>query len=158
MLEENEAPPAGSVLEVETAVVGFDGSECSQRALDAACAVVSDAGTVHVVTAYSAPSNREILEAYASVPAEFTAQIDLVDRQRSQLAQAGEYVARSGATVKEHLVDDDPAAAILQVAEDVGAEMIVVGSRGMGRLSQVLRGSVSTKIAHHSPVNYMVIH
>jgi len=158
MLEESAAPPAGSVLEVETVVVGFDGSDCAQRALAAAREVVSDAGTVHVVTAYNAPSNREILQAYASVPMEFTARIDLVDLQRRQLAEAVEYLARSGATVKDHLVDDDPASAILKVAEDFDADMIVVGSRGMGRISQVLRGSVSTKIAHHSPVNFMVIH
>lgn len=48
----------------------------------------------------------------------------------------------------------DPAAEIVNVARETGAEMIVVGSRGLGRMQGMLLGSVSDRIVHlaHCPV------
>ncbi|MEZ0000670.1 universal stress protein [Sinorhizobium fredii] len=46
---------------------------------------------------------------------------------------------------------------ILKVAEDVGADMIVVGSRGLGRLRGMLVGSVSQKIIQHAHCSVMVV-
>jgi nucleotide-binding universal stress UspA family protein len=77
---------------------------------------------------------------------------------RTKLAEAAKRIADAGVTVVDHFIDDDPASAILHVADEVNADMVVVGSRGLGRASRVLRGSVSTKIAHHCPVDFMVIH
>lgn len=145
-------------MDVNNVVVGYDGSECSQRAIDAALVVVNEGGTVHLVLAYDAPSARQVSQAYAAVPVEFTSSIDLMKEPREALAQAAQRVADQGVTVVDHFVDDDPASAIMQMADEVSADMIVVGSRGLGRASQVVRGSVSTKIAHHAEVDFMVIH
>jgi nucleotide-binding universal stress UspA family protein len=46
----------------------------------------------------------------------------------------------------------------LQVAEDVDADLIVVGSRGLGRGTRFLRGSVSTRVAGHAKTSFLVIH
>ena len=145
-------------MDVNTVVVGYDGSDNAKRAIDAARAVLSDGGTMHVVSAYDAPSAREVRDAYAEVPDEFTASIDLLAGPRTMLESATKALADQGVNVTPHFIDDDPASAILSIADDVDADMIVVGSRGLGRASQVLRGSVSTKIAHHSRVDFMVIH
>lgn len=145
-------------MDVNTVVVGFDGSDNSQRAIDAALVVLNEGGTVHLVSAYDAPSAREVREAYASVPDQYTVSIDLMAGPRTKLEAAAKSIADKGIKVKEHFIDDDPAAAILHIGEDVSADMIVVGSRGLGRASQVVRGSVSTKIAHHAHIDFMVIH
>lgn len=145
-------------MDVNTIVVGYDGSECSQRAIDAAVSVMNDGGTVHIVSAYDAPSARKVHDAYAAVPNEFTSSIDLMSGPRGELEAAAKGLADKGYAVVDHFIDDDPASAILQVTDDVNADMIVVGSRGLGRASQVIRGSVSTKIAHHARVDFMVIH
>lgn len=145
-------------MDVNTVVVGYDGSDCSQRAIDAALVVLKDGGTVHLVSAYDAPSARQIKDAYAQVPSEFTASVDLMAEPRSMLEKAAERVREKGVTVVEHFLDDDPASAILHLVDEVDADMIVVGSRGLGRASRVLRGSVSTKIANHAHVDFMVIH
>lgn len=45
---------------------------------------------------------------------------------------------------------DDPAEGILHIAEDVGADMIVLGHRGLGRLKRVMLGSVAQKVLSHA--------
>ena len=139
----------------ETIVVGFDGSECAERALDAAISLADEDSTIHVVVAYDAPTNRYITELYATVPAEFTANIDLLAAPRQTLDDAV-HIGRAARRVKcqRHLVDDDPGSAILDTAKEVGADLVVVGSRGRGRAAQLLRGSVSIKVAHHCPVDF----
>lgn len=139
-------------------VVGIDGSEASQRALEKAIALVSSDGNVHIVTAYDAPSVNEIHETYASVPNEFLDTVDLLAAPRMSMHDAARFVERAGINAVEHFIDDDPVSAILGVATLAEAELIVVGSRGRGRMSQLLRGSVSTKVAHHSPIDFMVVH
>lgn len=145
-------------MNVNTVVVGVDGSECAQRALDAALEITEAGGTVHVVSAYDAPSNHRVALAFASVPEEYKRDIDLLAEPRAIVERAAKSVADQGFNAVQHLIDNDPASAILSTAEETNADMIVVGSRGLGRASQVVRGSISTKIAHHSPVDFMVIH
>jgi nucleotide-binding universal stress UspA family protein len=147
-----------TTMDINTIVVGYDGSDGSERAIDAALTVLNDGGTVHLVSAYDAPSARQVKDAYASVPAELTSAIDLMSGPRSKLEEAARLVADKGHTVVQHFIDDDPASAILDIADQVEATMLVVGSRGLGRASRVLRGSVSTKIAHHAHIDFMVIH
>lgn len=145
-------------MDINTVVVGFDGSECAQRAVDAASVVLNPGGTMHLVSAYDAPSVREVTEAYAAVPKEFTASVDLMSEPRNALSDEAQRVSDLGITVIDHFVDAEPASAILQTVEDVSADMVVVGSRGLGRASAFVRGSVSTKVAHHAQVDFMVIH
>lgn len=51
----------------------------------------------------------------------------------------------------------DYAETILAVTEEIGADMIVVGSRGLGRLKGMLVGSVSQKIIQHARCSVMVV-
>ncbi len=59
-------------------------------------------------------------------------------------------VSRSVANVDLRVADDPPADAVLRVADEVGADMIVMGSRGLGKLADLLLGSVSHKVSHLS--------
>jgi nucleotide-binding universal stress UspA family protein len=53
---------------------------------------------------------------------------------------------------------DDPARTLLQVADQVLADLVVVGSRGFGALGTALHGSVSRKVSDHAPVSVAVVH
>jgi len=53
-------------------------------------------------------------------------------------------------SVKTRSVVDDPAEGILGIAEDVGADMIVLGHRGLGRLKRAVMGSVSQKVMNNA--------
>lgn len=144
-------------MKVDTIVVGFDGSANAQRALDTAMDLISDDGTIHVVTAFHARSSSETAELMASLPEEFRGGFDLTEGPKMHLRDAEAALDRHGVDHKGHLVDDDPASAILDVADEVGAELVVVGSRGLGRVARFLRGSVSTRVAHHARTSFLVV-
>ena len=74
------------------------------------------------------------------------------------MQEAEEFLAKRGIDHKGHFIADHPASAILDVADDVGASMIIVGSRGLGRGTRSIRGSVSSRIANHAKTSFMVIH
>jgi nucleotide-binding universal stress UspA family protein len=56
-----------------------------------------------------------------------------------------------------HVVPDDPAVAILDVAQREGADLVVVGSRGLGGMKRFLRGSVSARVAAHAPMSVLIV-
>ena len=75
-----------------------------------------------------------------------------------RMSGAEALVRAGGRKAVSHFVEDHPAVAILDVADEVGAEMIIVGSRGLGRTTRFLRGSVSSRVASHAKTSFMVIH
>ena len=66
------------------------------------------------------------------------------------LAKAEEALQPFGVPVETHLVSDAPADALIAIAEQQGADLIVVGSRGHGAGARLFLGSVSTKVVHHA--------
>lgn len=55
------------------------------------------------------------------------------------------------------VVGGPPAKGVVTVAEDVGADLIVTGSRGRGTVTRAVLGSVSTEILHHAPCDVLVV-
>ena len=51
----------------------------------------------------------------------------------------------------------DPADAILDVAEEQGADLIVIGNKGMTGAKRFLLGSVPNKVSHHAPCSVLII-
>lgn len=50
----------------------------------------------------------------------------------------------------------DPADEICRVAEAIGADLIIVGRRGLSGVRELLAGSVSSKVVHHAPCSVLV--
>lgn len=141
-----------------TIVVGFDGSANATDALHHAARLCAPDGTVHVVTAYRRPSDSEVMQVIESLPEQYRQDYDPLSGPEEQLADALAVLAAAGVDHEGHLVEDDAASAILALADDAEAELIVVGSRGLGRTARFLRGSVSTKVAHHATTTFLVVH
>lgn len=74
----------------------------------------------------------------------------LLDRVAKQLQGKGVAVSRA------HLLQGRPADSICDLARELNASMIVIGSRGLGRLARVLVGSVSEGVAHDAPCPVLV--
>jgi nucleotide-binding universal stress UspA family protein len=51
-----------------------------------------------------------------------------------------------------------PGSGVVTVAEDLGADLVVTGSRARGRITRAVLGSVSTDILHHAPCDVLVVH
>ena len=74
------------------------------------------------------------------------------------LKEQTELVASGGATVREaHLTMAPPVDAILDLSEELGADLIVVGSRGHGPIGRLLLGSVSESVVHHATRPVLVL-
>lgn len=73
------------------------------------------------------------------------------------LEQAAEILSTQGFEVRKELVEGDPASEILDRAERVGAELVVVASHGRSGLARFFLGSVSARIVTHAPCSVLVI-
>ncbi|MEO1065026.1 MAG: universal stress protein [Actinomycetota bacterium] len=146
-------------MQVSTIVVGTDGSKTAESAVLAA-GEVADAfrSEVHVVCANRSPNAAEALELREQLPEEFRFNYDPYGGAEVALDSAEHLLAEHQLEVHRHSASGDPASAILDLADDVDADLIVVGSRGHGRTLRFLRGSVSTKVMHHADRNVLVVH
>ena len=73
------------------------------------------------------------------------------------LAAASEQAARAGVSAKTELRTGDPAEAIMETAEDVEADLIVVGDRGMGGARRLTIGGVPDRVSHYTPVDLLLV-
>jgi nucleotide-binding universal stress UspA family protein len=72
-------------------------------------------------------------------------------RAKEVLEQEAKRIEESGVTVKEtHLLSGRADEEIVELAEEIGAGLIVMGSRGHGRLRRTLLGSVSDAVVRHA--------
>ena len=73
------------------------------------------------------------------------------------LEEAADNARGAGVDVMVFARQGDPADAILDVAEETGADLIVVGNKGMTGAKRFLLGSVPNKISHHAPCSVLII-
>jgi len=140
-------------------VVGTDGSADAVEAVKAAgqLASVAPGGKVHVVTAYQPLTPADLRQLDRQLPAEFHDQLtgDLV--ARASLEQAGGLLTARGIDYTTREVNLHPAEAVLALAKEVGADIIVVGSRGEGAIDRLRHGSTSTRVMHDAPCSVLVV-
>jgi nucleotide-binding universal stress UspA family protein len=139
-------------------VVGTDGSETAAEAVRQAIELAKAVGAeMHVVSAYNPVPEAELRRQRQDAPQDIQHSINPRQEADAALEAARERVEQGGVTVHAHSQQGDPANAILDVAEDEGADLIVVGNRGMTGASRFLLGSVPNKISHHAPCSVMII-
>jgi nucleotide-binding universal stress UspA family protein len=132
-------------------VVGADGSETARRAVETASDLAAASeGTLHIVTAYDPKSY-----AKSSLPTEF--QNLSSESDVDALLQTLSFIAKKrGLEPVLHGGTGDPAEVIVQRAEKVGADLVVVGNRGMKGVRRVL-GSVPNSVAHGAPCSVLIV-
>jgi nucleotide-binding universal stress UspA family protein len=134
-------------------VVGTDGSPGAMLAVRRAATIAAGPGaTVHLVTAIPEVSLREPIASSAR-----TENVSMGAVAEDVLARARHALEEAGVAVETHTERGDPAHVILDVAERIDAELIVVGARGLSGLQRFLLGSVSTKVSHYARTSVMVV-
>jgi nucleotide-binding universal stress UspA family protein len=143
-----------------TIVVGTDGSAPAQEAIKVAGEIAHrcDVETVHVVTGYRPIPSVDLVGLAHEIPTELVDVLSSDMPGASIVDEAASALRAMGLEASRHAVPESAVDAILDVADDVGADLIVVGSRGRGAGRRMLRGSVSTKVAQHAPCTVMVVH
>ncbi len=142
-----------------TLVVGTDGSENAARALTAAAEMASAGGSiaVHVVTAYQPLTPRQQQRLAAQLPSDLRVLVHGHVGAETILRDAKDIMEDYGLQAEFHEVDEDPSDALIKTADEIGADLIVVGSRGEGAAQRVLHGSTSTKVLHHAHCSVLVV-
>jgi nucleotide-binding universal stress UspA family protein len=79
------------------------------------------------------------------------------DAGSAMLAATAALATAAGVAVETHVVRSDPADALVSVAAQVGADLLVVGNRGMSGIQRLLLGSVANRISHHSPCTLLIV-
>ena len=131
-------------------LLATDGSDDAALAARAAVDIARKTGPeLHVVHAWhSVPSTR--FESYIHA--------QLKQEAREVLAEQVERIKGDGANVAEAHLREGPAVdEILDLAKEVGADLIVIGSRGLGPVKRVVLGSVSEGVVHHATRPVLVL-
>jgi nucleotide-binding universal stress UspA family protein len=139
-------------------VVGTDGSDTAQKAVDAAVELARLSGAqLEIVSAYEPVSRARLRDEKRQVPADLQWMVNPREEVDATLADAAERVAESGVEPRTYAREGDPADAILDVAEELGSDLIVVGNKGMTGAKRFLLGSVPNKVSHHAPCSVLII-
>ena len=130
-------------------LVAYDGSDSARRALDEAAELAHNGAAVSVV------SVAELLPQFGRAGAMLVPEEDI--ERRHELTEAKAALADKG--VKAEIVErkGEAASMILDEAEKEGADIIVMGTRGLNAAERWLLGSVSSRVVQHAPCNVLVV-
>jgi nucleotide-binding universal stress UspA family protein len=139
-------------------VVGTDGSATATVAVREAVDVAKAVGaTLQLVSAYAPVPEQRLREERRGAPEDVQWAIHPRHEVETSLADAADLARAAGVDVNTHARQGDPSDAILDVAEESGADLIIVGNKGMTGAKRFLLGSVPDKISHHAPCSVMII-
>ncbi len=145
----------------ETIVVGTDGSETAGVAVQHAATLAKSTGaTLHIVHAFRPVLLSEAgMSAMSGGPTIDVVSVNegIAENAADVCAKAASSAERSGLKVESHTSSGDPCDALITIAQDVGADLIVVGNRGMTGVKRFVLGSVPNKIAHHAPCSVLIV-
>ena len=139
-------------------VVGTDGSNTATQAVREAVDIAGAVGaTLELVSAYTPVSEQRLREERRDAPEDVQWAIHPRHEVETSLSDAADLAREAGVDVNTHARQGDPSDAILDVAEESGADLIIVGNKGMTGAKRFLLGSVPDKISHHAPCSVMII-
>jgi len=141
---------------IQTIIVGTDGSETADRAVARAAELASEGGAVlHIVTAYKEPSVQQLEAQRASLPEEFRWSVSSNNEAQYVLKCAAALASRMGVKAETHFATGNPAKVILDKARDLGADLVVVGCKGIQRK---IRGSVPNSVSQGADRDVLIVH
>lgn len=139
-------------------VVGTDGSETAGKAVGQAAELAAAVNaTLLIVSAFEPVSGTRLREEAEQAPDDVRWMVNPREDVDSTLNAAVEVALERGAESRTFARQGDPADAILDVAEEQGADLIVVGNKGMTGAKRFLLGSVPNKVSHHAPCSVLIV-
>lgn len=146
-----------------TIVLGYDGSDCAKAALNSTVDLLTatGGGKAVVVQAYQLSIGYVppgMTNAPMLIGPEMQEQMDLIEEGAKQQAEeAAEALRTAGVETETVLVAGSAADALLEAAEQHGADLIAVGTHGEGAISGALLGSTAYRLVHRSTVPVLVV-
>jgi nucleotide-binding universal stress UspA family protein len=142
----------------DSIVVGTDGSDTAKEAVRQAAELAKTVGaSLHLVSAYEPVPEGRLRQERQQVPDDMQWMVNPKEDVEATLKDAAGELEEQGVKVDTYAREGDPADAILDVAEEQNADLIVVGNKGMTGARRFLLGSVPNKVSHHAPSSVMII-
>jgi nucleotide-binding universal stress UspA family protein len=139
-------------------VVGTDGSDTANQAVRQAVDLARAVGAkLELVCAYEPVPAKRLSAERRETPEDLQWAINPREDVDLTLEAAAEIARSAGVTVEVYPRQGDPADAILDIAEEREADLIVVGNKGMTGAKRFLLGSVPNKVSHHAPCSVLII-
>jgi nucleotide-binding universal stress UspA family protein len=139
-------------------VVGTDGSDTAAQAVRQAVDLAQSVGAkLELVSAYEPVPSQRLREERREAPEDIQWAINPREDVDATLEAAATVARDAGVTVAVYPRQGDPADAILDVAEERDADLIIVGNKGMTGAKRFLLGSVPNKVSHHAPCSVLII-
>jgi nucleotide-binding universal stress UspA family protein len=140
-------------------LVGTDGSDTATTAVRYAIDLARQLGAkLQIVSAYEPVSQQRLRHESIEAPSDVQWMVNPREDVLALLDQAAEDARLAGvAEVDTFARQGDAADAIIDVAEELRSDLIVVGNRGMTGAKRFLLGSVPNKVSHHAPCSVLIV-
>ena len=137
---------------MKTIVLGYDATDVSQRALERARDIAAAFGSSVIVTSVAATLGGAVHAGGSADPS------DPPETHESLLDAAAKNLSEHGVHVESVLAMGDPAEAIVELAEQRNADLIVVGTREPGFFERLFGHSVSGSVQRHAHCDVLIVH
>jgi nucleotide-binding universal stress UspA family protein len=141
-----------------TIVVGYDGSEPAKEALAVAVDLARWAAGSKIMVVCGQDLSAFLVYTFRGPIVEEQEYLqELEERVIFELEEAAKTVREAGVEVATVCTGEHPVDTMLTVAKDTSASLIVVGAKGSGALHDVVMGSTTMRLLHHSPIPVVVV-
>ncbi len=142
-------------IQVRVILVPVDFSEHADSVIEWAAHLAEEHGSrLLLLHAYHLPVEFQQVEG-AYLPADFWNSVK--DESKKQLAVYGEQLRARGLDVEELTREGYPATVIEEAAEQLEADLIVIGSRGRSGLKHLLLGSIAERVVQKAPCPVLTV-
>jgi nucleotide-binding universal stress UspA family protein len=139
-------------------VVGTDGSDTATEAVKTAIELARLAKSkLEIVSAYEPIPQDRLKREVEGIPGDVSQVVNPREDVQLVLDKAAAEAKKAKVDVVTHPREGDPADAILDVAEENDADLVLVGNKGMTGARRFLLGSVPNKISHHAPCDVWIV-
>ena len=139
-------------------MVGTDGSDTATEAVRQAIDLAKLSGAkLEIVAAFEPVQQGRLRGESGEVPGDVSYAVGPREDVNVTLEGAVGMAKSKGIEAGPNPREGDPADAILDVAEETDADLVVVGNKGMTGAKRFLLGSVPNKVSHHAPCGVYIV-
>ena len=130
-------------------LLGFDGSEGSEQALNRAMMLLDEYGELIILAVIPSPTDKTFVDDIVYK--------NMKNKAENLINSVITDIGRHDFTITSMVEEGDPASLIIDISNKLNVDLIVLGSRGTSELGHYLIGSVANKVVQYAHKPVMVV-